>query len=63
MAVTLSEAIIIQGASVVFAAGMVWAKLSAIDKRLQDHLKEFEDHPEKIARLETEVKNLKHRTQ
>ena len=63
MAVTLSEAIIIQGASVVFAAGMVWAKLTAIDKRLQDHLKESEDHPAKIARLETEVKNLKHRTQ
>lgn len=36
MAVTLSETIIIQGASVVFAAGMVWAKLTAIDKRLQE---------------------------
>ena len=59
MAVTLSEAIIIQGASVVFAAGIVWNKLNNIEKRLAEHITRHEDHPERPAKIETELKNLK----
>lgn len=59
MAVTLSEAIIIQGASVVFAAGMVWAKLNHISAKLDEHIKRHQDHPERLAEIETEIKNFK----
>lgn len=56
---TISEAIAAQAGSIIFAAGMVWAKLNHISAKLDEHIKRHQDHPERLAEIETEIKNLK----
>ena len=56
--ITISEAMLLQGASVVFAAGIVWSKLNAMDKRLQEHITAHRSHPERLAKIEEKLKNL-----
>lgn len=56
--ITISEAMLLQGASVVFAAGIVWSKLNSMDRRLQEHIRAHEDHPERLAKAEEKIRNL-----
>lgn len=56
---TIPDAILFQSVSVIFAAGIVWNKLNNIEKRLAEHITKHEDHPERLAKIETELKNLK----
>lgn len=56
---TISEAIVAQAASIIFGAGIVWNKLNTIEKRLSEHITRHQDHPERLAEIETEIKNLK----
>lgn len=56
---TISEAIAAQAASIIFGAGIVWNKLNTIEKRLSEHITRHQDHPERLAEIETEIKNLK----
>lgn len=56
---TISEAIAAQAGSIIFAAGIVWNKLNNIEKRLAEHITRHQDHPERLAEIETEIKNLK----
>jgi len=57
--ITTSEAILFQAGSIIFAAGMVWGKLNHISSKLDEHIKRHQDHPERLAEIETEIKNLK----
>lgn len=56
---TLSEAVIFQLASVLVTAGILYNKLQT----LGEEVKRLRDLPEKIARLETEVNNIKENQQ
>lgn len=56
---TIPDAILFQSVSVIFAAGIVWNKLNHISSKLDEHIKRHQDHPERLAEIETEIKNLK----
>jgi len=42
--------------TVIFFAGATWSKINAIHKRLD----KFDDHPERLAKIETELKNIRY---
>ena len=52
---TLTEAMMTNAAAIIFSAGVLWTKVNNVEKKLD----EIKDHPERIATLETEVKNIK----
>ena len=56
---TIPDAILFQSVSVIFAAGALWSKLNSISSKLDEHIKKHEDHHERLAKIETELKNLK----
>lgn len=53
--ITLTEVMLINLAGIIFSAGVLWTKVNNVEKKLDQHA----EHPERLARVETELQNLK----
>lgn len=53
--ITITEAITINAGAIIFSAGVLWTKVNNLEKKIDQHA----THPERIARVETELQNIK----
>ena len=56
---TIAEGVLINLSSIVFAAGILYARVNSIEKRLD----RMDTHGEAIARMQTDIDNIKKRIQ